>query len=142
MSAPRKFDDETRERAVRLYQDRLREHGESKLAPRRHVGALPGINQSTIRNWVRAEESGSGSGKSSPESGARTADAQEELRQLRAENAELRRANDIPRVIHRAVSAAVLGHQGQLDQTRNRTTRAYTASASSNSASPRAVNEA
>jgi hypothetical protein len=32
MSAPRKFDEETRARAVRLYQDRLREHSESKLA--------------------------------------------------------------------------------------------------------------
>ena len=29
MSAPRKFDEETRARAVRLYQDRLRDHGES-----------------------------------------------------------------------------------------------------------------
>ena len=32
MSAPRKFDEETRARAVRLYQDRLRDHRESKLA--------------------------------------------------------------------------------------------------------------
>ena len=39
MSAPRKFDEETRARAVRLYTDRLRDHGESKLAARRHVGA-------------------------------------------------------------------------------------------------------
>ena len=37
MPAPRKFDDETRARAVRLYQDRLREHGKSQLAARRHV---------------------------------------------------------------------------------------------------------
>ena len=35
MSAPRKFDEETRARAVRLYQDRLRDHGESKLAARK-----------------------------------------------------------------------------------------------------------
>ena len=39
MSAPRKFDEETRARAVRLYTDRLRDHGESKLAARRHVGS-------------------------------------------------------------------------------------------------------
>ena len=39
MSAPRKFDEETRARAVRLYTDRLRDHGESKLAARKHVGA-------------------------------------------------------------------------------------------------------
>ena len=30
MSAPRKFDEETRARAVRLYQDRLHDRGESK----------------------------------------------------------------------------------------------------------------
>ena len=39
MSAPRKFDEETRARAVRLYTDRLRDHGEPKLTARRHVGA-------------------------------------------------------------------------------------------------------
>jgi transposase len=44
MSAPRKFDEETRARAVRLYQDRLRDHGESKLAARKHVGRLLDIN--------------------------------------------------------------------------------------------------
>jgi transposase len=38
MGAPRKFDEETRARAVRLYQDRLRDHDESKLGARRHVG--------------------------------------------------------------------------------------------------------
>ena len=41
MSAPRKFDEETRARAVRLYTDRLRDHGESKLAaPGRQASAL------------------------------------------------------------------------------------------------------
>ena len=44
MSAPRKFDEETRARAVRLYGDWLRDHGESKLAARRHVGQLLDIN--------------------------------------------------------------------------------------------------
>jgi hypothetical protein len=34
MSAPRKFDEGTRARAVRLYTDRLRDHGESKLTAR------------------------------------------------------------------------------------------------------------
>ena len=56
MPAPRKFDAETRARAVRLYLDRLRDHGESKLAARRHVGELLDINPATIRNWVEAEE--------------------------------------------------------------------------------------
>jgi transposase-like protein len=53
--APRKFDEETRVRAVRLYRDRLRDHGESKLAARTYVGRLLGINPATLRNWVERE---------------------------------------------------------------------------------------
>ena len=34
-----KFDEETRARVVRLYRDRLRDHGASKLAVRRHGGS-------------------------------------------------------------------------------------------------------
>ena len=56
MSAPRKFDEETRARAVRLYTDRLRDHGESKLTARKHVGALLDINPATLRNWIEADE--------------------------------------------------------------------------------------
>jgi len=48
MPAPRKFDGETRARAVRLYQDRLGDHGESNLATRRHVGALLDVNPATL----------------------------------------------------------------------------------------------
>ncbi|TFV53904.1 IS3 family transposase, partial [Geodermatophilus sp. DF01-2] len=49
MSAPRKFDSETRDRAVRMYADRVRD-GESKLAARRKVGELLGVNPATLRN--------------------------------------------------------------------------------------------
>jgi transposase-like protein len=92
VGAPRKFDEETRARAVRLYQDRLRDHGESKLAARRHVGELLDVNPATIRNWIEAEERSSGfrSGSSGNDD-----DAAAELRKLRAENAELRRTNEI-----------------------------------------------
>ena len=89
MSAPRKFDEETRARAVRLYQDRLRDHGESKLAARRHVGQLLGINPATLRNWIEADE------RAARPAGPNAADDAAELRQLRQENAELRRANEI-----------------------------------------------
>ena len=92
MPAPRKFDAETRARAVRLYLDRLRDHGESKLAARRHVGELLDINPATIRNWVEADERvGRPAGSDPVESG----DDAAELARLRQENAELRRANDI-----------------------------------------------
>src|SRR5829696_7430426 len=38
MSAPRKYDQQFRERAVRMYRERLAEPGESKRGARRHVG--------------------------------------------------------------------------------------------------------
>ncbi len=92
MSAPRKFDEETRARAVRLYADRLRDHGESKLAARTHVGELLDIKPATLRNWIEADERAarpaSPRAADSPEDGA-------ELRRLRQEVAELRRANEI-----------------------------------------------
>lgn len=40
MPASRKYDGETRARAVRMYRDRLRDHDESKLAARHQLGAL------------------------------------------------------------------------------------------------------
>lgn len=91
MSAPRKFDEETRARAVRLYTDRLRDHGESKLAARRHVGQLLDIKPATLRNWIEAEQ------RASAPAGAVTDDSDNsaEMRRLRQENAELRRANEI-----------------------------------------------
>lgn len=52
MGAPRKFDAETQERAVRMYRDRRSEYGDSKTAARTHVGALLDMNPATIRNWV------------------------------------------------------------------------------------------
>jgi transposase len=92
MSAPRKFDDETRARAVRLYLDRLRDDGESKLAARRHVGQLLDINPATLRNWIEAEKRAARpAGTGTTDSAGDTA----ELRRLRQENAELRRANEI-----------------------------------------------
>ena len=89
MSAPRKYDAETMARAVRMYQDRLAERGESKLQARRAVGALLGINPATLRNWVDREEIDSG-----VRAGTTTEDGAE-LARLRRENAELRRANEI-----------------------------------------------
>ena len=92
MPAPRKFDEETRARAVRLYLDRLRDHGESKLAARRQVGELLDIAPATLRNWIEAEERTTH--PAGPDAADSSADAAE-LRRLRQENAELRRANKI-----------------------------------------------
>ena len=92
MSAPRKFDEETRARAVRLYTDRLRDHGESKLAARKHVGQLLDINPATLRNWIESDERVTGAVGQDVTGSAEEA---AELRRLRQENAELRRANEI-----------------------------------------------
>ena len=92
MAAPRKYDREYRDRAVRMYEDRLAEGNWSKLAARRHVGELLDINPATIRNWVEAEDRAA-----APVTGSGTDDSVDmaEERRLRAEIAELRRANDI-----------------------------------------------
>jgi transposase len=89
--AARKFDTETRERAVRLYQERLRDHPESKLRARRHVGVLLDINPATLRNWIEEREAGSAARGKSDEG----VNAERELKALRKANAELRRANEI-----------------------------------------------
>src|SRR5829696_5979459 len=56
MSAPRKYDQEFRERAVRMYLERLAEPGESKRGARRHVGVLLDLNPETLRNWAEERD--------------------------------------------------------------------------------------
>jgi transposase len=90
VAAPRKFDPETRERAVRMYEDRIAQAGDSKRGARRHVGEILGINEATLRNWV---ENRYGVRDTAPQDGAGSPSA--ELTALRRENAELRRANEI-----------------------------------------------
>jgi transposase len=101
MAAPRKYDNETRARAVRMYLDRIGDGG-SKATARRHVGALLDINPATLRNWVEKQEveAGTRPGPTQAES--------EELRRLRKENAELRRANEILKTASAFFAAAEL----------------------------------
>lgn len=103
MAAPRKFDDEMVDRAVRMVQDRLERAGGSKLAARQHVGALLGINPATIRNWVEARERKSGERPTE----TRSSDSQE-IRDLKREVAELRRANEILKTASAFFAAAEL----------------------------------
>lgn len=90
MSAPRKYDQEFRDRAVRMYRDRLAEPGESKLGARRHVGSLLDVNQATLRNWIEDRYT------EAAKSGAvgRGSDA-DEVRALKKRVAELEQANEI-----------------------------------------------
>jgi transposase len=73
-------------------QGRLRDHGEAKLAARRHVGQLLDIKPATLRNWIEAEQ------RAVRPAGLDTTNSVDdaaELRRLRQEVAELRRANEI-----------------------------------------------
>lgn len=92
MAAPRKYDEEFRARAVRMYREELARGGESKLSVRRHVGSLLDLNPATLRNWV--EEAERVEGVRAPASMARAVDS-EEVRALKKRVAELERANEI-----------------------------------------------
>jgi transposase len=100
--APRKYDAETRARAVRMYRDRIRDHEDSKLAARRYVGQLLDINPATLRNWVEREEIDTGERPGVP------SDTEVELRRLQREVAELRRANEILKTASAYFAAAEL----------------------------------
>lgn len=90
MPALRKYDQETRDRAVRLYQERRRDNPkESGLEARRRVGELLDVKPETLRGWIeRAEiDAGERPGVPSP--------VEARIKELERENAELRRANEI-----------------------------------------------
>jgi transposase len=82
MAAPRKYSDELRERAVRLVFESGR--------PIAHVARDLGIHKEALRHWVRQAEADSGRRRE-----LLTSDEREELKRLRREVAELRRANAI-----------------------------------------------
>ena len=82
MPAPRKYPDELRERAVR----EVRTTGR----PVAHVARDLGIHKEALRQWVRQAEVDTGE-----RDDRLTTAERDELRQLRKENAELKRANEI-----------------------------------------------
>lgn len=68
-----------------MYHDRLSERTDSEFGARRHGGALLDVNPATLRNWSEAEDRAA---RPVPASGVvETA----EVRELRGENAELRK---------------------------------------------------
>src|SRR5689334_19329551 len=90
MPAPRKYDQETRDRAVRMYRERRRDHpDESAIGARKRVGALLDINEGTLRGWIERVEIDAGERPGVPSV------TEARLRELERENAELRRANEI-----------------------------------------------
>jgi transposase len=82
MGAPRKYSEELRERAVRLVFESKR--------PIAHVARDIGVHKEALRLWVRQAEADSGRRRD-----LLTSEEREELKRLRKENVELRRANAI-----------------------------------------------
>jgi len=86
LSAPRKYPDELRERAVRLYR-------ESSPRPSfRRLGEQLNVHPEALRNWVRQDEADTGQRTDRP-----TTDMLTENQRLARENAELRRVNEVLR---------------------------------------------
>ena len=100
MSAPRKYPTELRERAVRLVLESGR--------PIAHIAQDLGVHREALRQWVRQAEADQGRRSDRP-----TTAEQEELKRLRKENAELRRANEI-------LKAASAFFAAELDRPRTR----------------------
>ncbi|MBW0129293.1 transposase [Pseudonocardia oceani] len=84
MAAPKKYPNELRERAVRLY---------FESDPRPVICRLAeqlGVHHEALRTWIRQAQADRGQCSDLP-----TSAEVEELRRLRKENTELRRANEI-----------------------------------------------
>jgi transposase len=85
---PNKYPREVRDRAVRLVIEHRGDY-ESEYAAIRSIGAKCQIGPETLRKWLRQAEIDAGQ-----RAGLSTEEAAE-IRRLRAENKELRRANEI-----------------------------------------------
>lgn len=102
MAAPKKYPDELRARAVRLYRE-----SDPKPVIRQLARQL-GVHHEALRNWIRQAEADAGERTDRP-----ATDVAEENKRLRQEVAELRRANEI-------LKAASAYFAAELDPTRRR----------------------
>jgi transposase len=84
VAAPKKYPDELRARAVRLYRE-----SEPKPVIRRLAEQL-NVHPEALRNWIKQDQADRGERVDQP-----STDMLEENRRLRKENAELRRINEI-----------------------------------------------
>ena len=97
MAAPKKYPDELRARAVRLYRE-----SEPKPVIRRLAEQL-NVHPEALRNWIRQDQADRGERADLPSS-----EMLEENRRLKRENAELKRVNDVLRAAS-AYFAAEIG---------------------------------
>lgn len=103
MNTQKRYSPEFRERAVRLVEEQQKE-GSTQWASIQSISKKLGCTPETLRRWVRREEPDQGK-----RAGLTTAEA-EELKKLRRENKELKRANDILR------TASAYFAQAELDR--------------------------
>lgn len=90
MPAPRKYPAELRERSIRLVNEAREADPDLSINQAVvRVGPRVGVNKDTLRGWLKQSEIDSGK-----RSGTTTTDA-EELKKLRQEVKELKRANEI-----------------------------------------------
>lgn len=99
---PRQFPPEFRQRALRMLEESMPEY-ETEYAAIRHVGAKLGVGPETLRKWRRRSEVDSG------QRPGLTSEEHAEIKRLRRENSELRRANEILRT----ASAFFAAEQGR-----------------------------
>ncbi|MFI2478751.1 transposase [Nocardia xishanensis] len=100
MAAPKKYPDELRARAVRLYRE-----SDPKPTIRKLAQQL-GVHHEALRNWIRQAEADAGEHHDRP-----TTDMAEENKQLKTRVAELERVNAVLR-------SASAYFASELDQTR------------------------
>jgi len=85
---PRKYDDDTKTKAIRLVREHAEDYGSEWEAIKTVAGRL-GMNPETLRKWLRQAEVDAGQVEGT------TATATRELRELKRKNTELERTIEI-----------------------------------------------
>ncbi|MDO5099778.1 MAG: hypothetical protein Q4D85_13640 [Corynebacterium sp.] len=83
------FDQELKDRAIRMYHQELAIEGQSKIGACHVVGATLGISPSMLQSWMRKVELNQAAAHSVSEG-----EKDRELAALRKENAQLKEANE------------------------------------------------
>ena len=104
MSRPSRYSPEVRERAVRMVREHRGDH-DSEWAAIVSIAAKIGCSSETLRHWVRQAERDAG------QRPGLTSDQLAELKELRREVTELRRANEILRKASAYFAQAELDRQ-------------------------------
>ncbi|QPK80104.1 IS3 family transposase [Corynebacterium lizhenjunii] len=88
-----RFDQETKDRALRLYYEAVAEEGATKIGARRKIGGMLDINPATLNNWIlKAEKEAAASSLAAEQ------DKDAEIARLRKEVKQLTEANEILRL--------------------------------------------